>query len=77
MAADDIRREVGEATTVDSELREVAARCGEVLGIDLYGVDVVYSGGRPYVVDLSSLPGFKGVPQAAQRLSEYIYAAAA
>lgn len=67
---------LGEVTAVDDELREVAAQCGTALGIDLYGVDVIFSGGRPFVVDLSSFPGFKGVPQAARRLSEYIYAAA-
>ncbi len=34
------------------------------------------SKGHPYVVDLSSFPGFKGVPDAALRLADYIYAAA-
>jgi hypothetical protein len=30
---------------------------------------------RPYVVDMSSFPGFKGVPEAALRLADYIYTA--
>lgn len=67
---------LGEVTTVDGPLREVAEQCGRALGIDLYGVDVIFNGGRPFVVDLSSFPGFKGVPEAARRLGEYIYAAA-
>jgi ribosomal protein S6--L-glutamate ligase len=50
-------------------------RCGEPFGISLYGVDVIIAD-RPYVVDMSSFPGFKGVPSAAERLSEYIYRAA-
>src|SRR5205823_8899021 len=49
--------------------------CGAALGIDLFGVTVVQSGGKPYVVDMTSIPGFKGVPDAARRLAEYIYAA--
>jgi hypothetical protein len=37
---------------------------------------VIFSGGRPYVVDISSFPGFKGVPGAAARLADHLYAAA-
>jgi hypothetical protein len=36
----------------------------------------VMSGGRPFVVDISSFPGFKGVPDAPPRLAAYILAAA-
>ena len=32
---------------------------------------------RPYVVDVNPFPGFKGVPEAALRLADYVYAAAA
>ncbi|MFN8454151.1 MAG: ATP-grasp domain-containing protein [Anaerolineae bacterium] len=67
---------VGQPFTITPELREITQRCGQAFGIDLYGVDVVVSAGRPYVVDISSFPGFKGVPNAALRLADYIYAAA-
>lgn len=66
---------VGEAFDVGAAMGEIALRCGAAFGIDLYGVDIVVSGGRPIVVDASSLPGFKGVPDAGRRLAEYIYAA--
>jgi ribosomal protein S6--L-glutamate ligase len=66
---------LGEPFTVEPELREVVLRCGEPFGISLYGVDVVVAD-RPYVVDMSSFPGFKGVPHAAERLAEYVYDAA-
>jgi len=36
----------------------------------------VASDGRAYVVNMSSLPGFKGVPDGARRVAEYVYAAA-
>jgi hypothetical protein len=36
-------------------------------------VDVVESGGVPYVVDMSSFPGFKGVPHAALRVADHLY----
>jgi ribosomal protein S6--L-glutamate ligase len=65
---------VGEPFELTEELREIVWRCGTALGIDLYGVDVIESD-RPYVVDMSSFPGFKGVPDAAALLTDYIYAA--
>ena len=65
---------LGEPFPVSEELREIVWRCGTALGIDLYGVDVIESD-RPYVVDMSSFPGFKGVPDAAALLADYIYEA--
>ena len=55
---------------------EIAVRCGRAFGIDLYGVDIIVSDGKPYVVDMCSMPGFKGVPDAPMYLAEYFYAAA-
>nr|NLD40516.1 ATP-grasp domain-containing protein [Actinomycetales bacterium] len=52
---------------------EAAARAsGDALGIDTYGVDIIEHHGEPYVVDLSSFPGFKGVPDAGARLARRI-----
>jgi ribosomal protein S6--L-glutamate ligase len=66
---------MGRPFTITPELREIALRCGEAFGIDLYGVDIIMNEDRPYVVDMSSFPGFKGVPEAALRLADYIYTA--
>jgi ribosomal protein S6--L-glutamate ligase len=63
---------LGEPFEVSEELQEIVWRCGTAFGIDLYGVDVIESD-RPYVVDMSSFPGFKGVPDAAALLADYIY----
>ena len=67
---------LGESFTLDADLHRIAVACGEAFGIDLFGVDIVISEGKPWVVDMSSFPGFKGVPDAALRLADYIYAAA-
>jgi len=67
---------LGEPFAVTPELQAIVARCGEAFGIDLFGVDVVMSEGRPWVVDMQAFPGFKGVPDAARRLSDYLWAAA-
>jgi len=67
---------LGRPFTVSPELRDIALRCGRAFGVDLLGLDIVMSDGRPYVVDVNSFPGFKGVPDAALRLADYIFAAA-
>jgi ribosomal protein S6--L-glutamate ligase len=66
----------GEPFVPGPELCEITRRCGQAFGIDLYGVDVVESEGRAYVVDMSSIPGFKGVPDAPQLLADYFHKAA-
>jgi ribosomal protein S6--L-glutamate ligase len=66
----------GETFTLSPELRDIALRCGEAFGIDLYGVDIIESGGTPYVVDMCSIPGFKGVPDAIRLLAQYLQKAA-
>jgi len=66
----------GEPVTLSPELREIALRCGRAFGIDLFGVDIIESEGVPYVVDMCSIPGFKGVPDAPRLLAQYFYTAA-
>ena len=66
----------GEPFALTPELSEIARSCGRAFGIDLYGVDIVESEGTPYVVDMCSIPGFKGVPDAPRLLVQYFLAAA-
>jgi ribosomal protein S6--L-glutamate ligase len=70
------REKCGEPFSITPELRELALRCAAAFGVELFGIDVVVSGGSPYVVDIQSFPGFKGVPDAALRLADYVYATA-
>jgi ribosomal protein S6--L-glutamate ligase len=63
---------LGEPFDVPDEMREVALGCGRAFGVGLYGVDLITSGGKPYVVDINTFPGFKGVPNAAGLLAEQI-----
>lgn len=68
---------LGEPLSVSRELEEIALRCGRAFGISTFGVDVVLSGGKPWVVDMQGFPGFKGVPDAARHLAAAIFDAAA
>ncbi len=62
----------GEPFTVSSELREIALKCGQAFGLGLYGLDVVISNGKPYVVDFNKFGSFIGVPEAPARLAAYV-----
>ncbi len=66
----------GEPFVLSAELGDIAERCGRAFGAQLYGVDIVVSGGQPYVVDMGTAPGYKGVPDAPRLVAEYLYAAA-
>lgn len=65
---------LGQPLVVSAQLRDLVLETGRAFGIDLFGVDVVVSAGTPYVVDVSAFPGFKGVPDAALRLADHLYA---
>ena len=62
----------GRPCAVDPAVRDIALRCGRALGLGLYGLDLVESGGKPWVVDVNTFPGFKGVPDVAPRIADYI-----
>jgi ribosomal protein S6--L-glutamate ligase len=66
---------VGKPFTITPELYGIALRCGRAFGLELYGLDLIMSHGQLYAVDVNSFPGFKGVPEAALRLADYIYTA--
>ena len=63
---------LGRLVELPPAVEAVARACGDALGIDVYGVDVIEHQGEPYVVDLSSFPGFKGVPDAGRRLGAHV-----
>jgi ribosomal protein S6--L-glutamate ligase len=63
---------LGSSFDVDDGLRDIVLAAGRALGLEVFGLDVVVSDGRPAVVDLSAFPGFKGVPDAAELLAAHI-----
>jgi ribosomal protein S6--L-glutamate ligase len=63
---------LGEPFEVPDDMREIALGCGRAFGVGLYGVDLITSDGKPYVVDINTFPGFKGAPNAAELLAAFI-----
>ena len=57
---------------ITPEVRRISQRVGEVCGLGLYGLDIIESDRGPYVVDVNYFPGYKGVPNAAGMIADYI-----
>ena len=64
----------GRPVPISDEVRTIALRAGEALGLGLYGLDVIESPAGPVVVDVNYFPGYKGVPGAAAHIASYIEA---
>ncbi len=56
----------------DAELADLVRRCGEVFGLDLYGVDLVKTPKGYSVIEVNCFPGYKGVPGGGERISKFI-----
>jgi ribosomal protein S6--L-glutamate ligase len=62
----------GRPVPVSEEIRQIALRCGQVCGLGLYGLDIIESARGPFVVDVNYFPGYKGVPDVAPIIADYI-----
>jgi ribosomal protein S6--L-glutamate ligase len=55
-----------------AEWTRTARDAGAALGLQLYGVDLLITGGRPVVVDLNPFPGFRGAHHPADSLLRFL-----
>jgi ribosomal protein S6--L-glutamate ligase len=62
----------GEEVPVPDEVRRIALRCGEAFALGLYGLDLIEAPDGPRVVDVNYFPGYKGIPEAAEAVAEYV-----
>lgn len=56
----------------DPELVDLVRRCGKLFGLQLYGVDLVKTPKGYSVIEVNCFPGYKGVPQGGERISQFI-----
>ncbi|MDH4099545.1 MAG: hypothetical protein OEV28_03090 [Nitrospirota bacterium] len=54
------------------EVEDIARRCGEAFGLELYGLDIAETETGPRIIDVNYFPGYRGVPDAARRLADFI-----
>ena len=66
---------VGEPIRLSPELEELARQCGRAFGLELYGLDIAEGDLGAYVVDVNFFPGYRGVPDAARHLADYVHRA--
>jgi ribosomal protein S6--L-glutamate ligase len=65
--------ENGEPTRLTPQLEQLAQRCAVAFGLELYGLDIAEDPDRGLqVIDVNYFPGYRGVPDAARRLADYI-----
>jgi ribosomal protein S6--L-glutamate ligase len=63
----------GEPTELRPEIEDIARRCGQAFGLELYGLDVAEDPERgPRIIDVNAFPGYRGVPDAAREIADYI-----
>ncbi len=63
----------GKPRAISTKVRDICLRCGELFGMELYGVDLIETKDGPYVIEVNCFPGYKGVPKADRLLAEYIF----
>jgi ribosomal protein S6--L-glutamate ligase len=56
------------------ELRELALRCGELFGLDLFGVDCLLTPAGPVVIEVNDFPNYSAVPEADAALADHVLA---
>jgi ribosomal protein S6--L-glutamate ligase len=62
----------GRPVPISEEVRQLSLRVGKVCGLGLYGLDIIESPRGPFVVDVNFFPGYKGVPDVAPLIADYI-----
>jgi ribosomal protein S6--L-glutamate ligase len=61
-----------ELLPVSPAWRDVALRCGEVFGLELYGVDCIETSAGLLVIEVNEFPNYSAVPGADEKLSQYV-----
>jgi ribosomal protein S6--L-glutamate ligase len=57
---------------ISPEIQSIALKCGRVFGLGLYGLDFIEGPAGPVVVDVNYFPSYKGVPNAARLIADYV-----
>ena len=54
------------------ELEDLGRRCGNLFGLDLFGVDCIETEEGPLVIEINDYPNYTNVPEANERLAAYV-----
>lgn len=53
-------------------LTELGRRCGQLFGLDLFGVDCIETEAGVLIIEINDYPNYTNVPAANERLAEYV-----
>jgi ribosomal protein S6--L-glutamate ligase len=68
----DFQQGEAEPVPISQELVDLGRRCGELFGLELYGVDCILTPDGPTVIEINDFPNYTAVPNAEERLADYI-----
>jgi ribosomal protein S6--L-glutamate ligase len=68
----DLQQGEAELVPLSQELVDLGHRCGELFGLELYGVDCILTPDGPTVIEINEFPNYTGVPNADKRLADYV-----
>jgi glutathione synthase/RimK-type ligase-like ATP-grasp enzyme len=68
----DLQQGKAEPVPISPELVALGRRCGELFGLELYGVDCILTPDGPTVIEVNEFPNYTGVPNANERLAGYV-----
>ena len=54
----------------------LARLCRHIFGLELFGLDCIPAAGGPVVIEVNDFPNYTGVPDASERLAEFVIASA-
>ena len=61
-----------EPRPISQELVALGRQCGELFGLELYGVDCILTPDGPTVIEINEFPNYTAVPNANERLADYV-----
>jgi ribosomal protein S6--L-glutamate ligase len=68
----DLQQEEAELVPISQELVDLGRRCGELFGLELYGVDCILTPDGPTVIEINEFPNYTAVPNANELLADYV-----
>jgi ribosomal protein S6--L-glutamate ligase len=57
---------------ITPELTDLGRRCGRLFGLDLFGVDCIETKAGVLVIEINDYPNYTNVPEANERLADYV-----
>jgi glutathione synthase/RimK-type ligase-like ATP-grasp enzyme len=67
---------IPELVNITDSWRDLARRCGELFGLELFGVDCVETADGPVIIEVNEFPNYSGIPCVNERLTDYVLARA-